>query len=291
MDDIVNEVWKNITIENYKKYYEVSSFGQIRSLHSGVPKILKQSIRASYFGIQLNAKGVKQRTESIHRLVALAFLPLVDGCNLVNHKDGNKLNNKLENLEWVNAKQNVEHATKNKLLISSTYRVSQYTIDEPKTLINIYSSITEAMNKTGVSDTKICCVCKDKRKSAGGYFWRYTDTIYSITPQPDGKILEDFPNYIITSSGKIYSKSHKKYINSRLNSGYSYVTLYNRDSKTRKDLSVHYLVAVTHIENPKNLPMVNHKNYNRSDNRLENLEWVTYSDNMKHSALKTTTQV
>ena len=54
MDDIVNEVWKNITVEPYKKYYEISSFGQIRSLHSTVTIILKQSIRSSYFGIHPN---------------------------------------------------------------------------------------------------------------------------------------------------------------------------------------------------------------------------------------------
>ena len=71
----------------------------------------------------------------------------------------------------------------------------------------------------------------------------------------------------------------------RDNAGYQYVTLYNNSGKG-KDFSVHYLVATLYIANPNNLPMVNHKNHNRNDNTVENLEWVTYSENMVHFGKK-----
>jgi hypothetical protein len=255
------------------------SYGRIKSLHSNKSKILKQANRGSYLGIQLNIKG-KSQTESTHRLVALAFLPNIYNYPIVNHKDGNKFNNKLYNLQWTSAVQNTRHAKENKLHITTTYRITQLTLDNK--FIRTFPSITNAMKITGVSDTKICGVAKGKRKTAGGFIWKYTDFVYEEISEPIGKSLDIFPNYIITSDAKVYTKSHKKYLSSRKNSDYEYVTLYHK--KHKKDLSLHYLVATLYIKNPNKLPMVNHKNCNRSDNRVENLEWVTYSDNMKHKS-------
>jgi hypothetical protein len=286
MEEIVNhEEWKNITVSPFETLYQISSLGRIRSLHRNPSRILKCSKRVEYMGIQLCNKG-KSQTESIHRLVALAFLNKSDQKHIVNHKDGNKLNNVVENLEWISSKENTEHTRKNKLHISKTYKISQYTLDNK--LVKVYESIIQSMSITKVSDTKSCQVAKGKRKTAGGFVWKYTDFEYKETTVPIGKILADYPYYIITSHGKVYSKFSKKFINDRPNAGYKYVTLYNGKSKTKKDFSIHYLVAITHIENPDNLPMVNHKNCNREDNRLENLEWMTYSDNMKHKAKQRT---
>ena len=144
-DNSINEIWK--PIKDYEKYYEISSLGRVKSLHYKIPKILKQANRGDYMGIQLNCNG-KGKTESIHRLVAIAFLDKPDGSDMVNHKDGDKLNNCLKNLEWMTAKQNTKHARDNKLHISKTYRVSQYTMENK--LIVTFNSITEASKITGV---------------------------------------------------------------------------------------------------------------------------------------------
>lgn len=275
------ELWK--PIKDYENYYQISSFGRVKNVNKKPFKLLKLSLRAEYLGIQLN-KNSKGKKFSVHRLVALSFLKNNDTTKIVNHKDGNKLNNHILNLEWISYKENRKHAELNKLFIPKCIKVSQYSKDK-KTLIETFNSIKEAMEKTGCSDSKISMVCKGKRNHTGGYFWKYTDFDYEDIENPDGKQIDDYPNYIITKEGKIYSKSHKKYMSSRENSGYQYVTLYNNSGKG-KDFSIHYLVATLYISNTNNFPMINHKNHNRSDNIVENLEWVSYSENMVHFGKK-----
>jgi len=275
------ELWK--PIKDYEKYYLISSFGRVKSMHKNNLKILKTVLRGEYLGIQLNSYG-KGKTFSIHRLVALSFLKNNDDTKIVNHKDGNKNNNHLLNLEWITQKENRNHAGENNLFIPKCIKVSQYSKDK-KILIATFNSIKEAMEKTGCKDNRISTVCKGKRNHTGGYFWKYTEFDYEEDEKPFGKEIIDYPNYIVTEKGKIYSKSHKKYISSRDNSGYQYVTLYNNSGKG-KDFSVHYLVATSFINNPNNFPMVNHKNHDRSDNKVNNLEWVTYTENMIHFGKK-----
>lgn len=275
------ELWK--PIKNYENYYQISSFGRIKSIHKKPHKILKLSLRSEYLGTQLNKNG-KGKTFSIHRLVSLSFFNNFDDRKIVNHKDGNKLNNHVLNLECITQKENRKHAEINKLFIPKCIKVSQYSKDK-KTLIRTFNSVKEAMETTGISDSKICMVCKGKRNHTGGYFWKYTEFEYEKIDKPIGKVVIDYPNYIVTKDGKIYSISHKKYISQRDNAGYQYITLYN-NTGISKDFSLHYLVATLYIANPNNFPMVNHKNHNRNDNRIENLEWVTYSENMIHFGKK-----
>jgi hypothetical protein len=275
------ELWKYI--KDYEDCYQISSFGRVKSMYKNSNKILKQSLRSEYLGIQLN-KNNKGKTFSVHRLVAISFIRNNDDTKIVNHIDGNKINNHILNLEWISCKENRMHAEINKLFIPKCIKVTQYSKDK-KTLIKIFNSVKEAMELTKISDSKICMVCKGKRNHAGGYFWKYTDFDYENIENPDGKEIEEYPNYIVTKDGKIYSKSHKKYISSRDNSGYQYVTLYNNSGKG-KDFSIHYLVATLYIPNLNNFPIVNHKNHNRSDNIVENLEWVTYNENMIHFGKK-----
>lgn len=217
------ELWK--PIKDYEDYYQISSFGRVKSMHKNPFKILILSLRAEYLGIQLSKNG-KSKTFSVHRLVALSFFKNDDNTKIVNHIDGNKLNNHILNLEWITYKENRKHAEKNKLFIPKCIKVSQYSKDK-KTLIQTFASIKEAMEVTGISDAKICMVCKGKRNHTGGYFWKYSDFYYEKVDEPIGKVLVDYPNYIITKEGEIYSISHKKYISQRDNAGYQYVTLYN----------------------------------------------------------------
>ena len=200
-------------------------------------------------GIQLNCNG-QGKTESIHRLVAIAFLDKPDGSDMVNHKDGDKLNNCLKNLEWMTAKQNTKHARDNKLHISKTYRVSQYTMENK--LIVTFNSITEASKITGFRDSRICCVCKGKRPHYKSFVWKYTDFEYVATLEPEGKSLEEYPRYIITSDGKVYSKSAKKFLNIRqMNGGSKYVTLYSENMK-QHNIYKNGMASIKNIDNNDN---------------------------------------
>jgi len=110
----MNELWRNI--DGYKEMYQVSSLGNVRSYKYGYPKILSSRIHKNgYRYINLSLNG-NIKSVNIHRLVAKSFIKNNDKLEFVNHKDGNKLNNYVENLEWCSRKYNSEHAKNNNLL-------------------------------------------------------------------------------------------------------------------------------------------------------------------------------
>ena len=92
------------------------------------------------------------------------------------------------------------------------------------------------------------------------------------------KIIPVDNNYEASNDGQIRDRENKKIISQWLDKdGYLIATL------SGKLYRVHRLIALTFISNPNNLPVVNHKNFNKSDNHVANLEWVTYSENSQHS--------
>ncbi len=228
------EVWD--IIKDYPNY-EVSSKGNIRNITT--LNILKSSLRNGYPSVSLSKDG-KSKTVNIHRIVASVFLG--ENNLIINHKDGNKTNNILENLEWVSYKDNTKHALENKLQKTHPNKIGQYTL-KTQVLIKVYPSIIEASNETGISDKHIGSVCRGNRKSTGGYVWKYIDKVFSKINEDEvnGKEIKDFPNYIITQDGKVYSKKRKDYlVPSKIPCGYLKVKLCNNGNY--KDFYIHKLV-------------------------------------------------
>lgn len=126
---IIMEIWK--TIPNCKGYYQVSDLGVIKSFHNG-ERVLKQN------GIGRNRKykSVSLKTNNgwkcrqVHRLVAMAFIPNPENKEQINHKDGDPSNNHIDNLEWCDAFENMQHAVKMGLMnnhFGETHANSKFT--------------------------------------------------------------------------------------------------------------------------------------------------------------------
>jgi hypothetical protein len=178
-NDLENEEWKEVVLENVdmtdKKYF-VSNLGRFKN-SSGI-------IMDNY---KVNENGyirvfIYNKTYALHRLIALAFLANNDNKEQVNHIDGNKLNNSLKNLEFVNNQENQIHKFKIGLGNNFTRKITQYDLNMNK--IKVFNSITEAAKELNIGKSNINGVITNYRKSAGGFIFKYiedTNVYESVT--------------------------------------------------------------------------------------------------------------
>lgn len=126
----MQEIWKDIP--GFENIYQVSNIGNVKTLDKYVnssiknnnkvkrkTKILKQYNKNGYLQVSLSKEN-KRYYFGVHRLVAMAFLPNTNNLPQVNHKDENKLNNKVDNLEWCSAKYNCNYGTRNSKIYNIT---------------------------------------------------------------------------------------------------------------------------------------------------------------------------
>lgn len=168
------EIWRDI--KNYEGIYEVSNLGRIKSIsRNGTIKenrILKPNKVMGYSQVGLQKYGTR-KYKKIHRLVAEAFIPNPENKKEVNHKDGNKANNCVDNLEWVTTSENQLHSYYE--LKNNIKSVIQLSLNNE--IIKEWESIAKVEQELKISNADICKCCKGKRKTAGGYKWRYKENI------------------------------------------------------------------------------------------------------------------
>lgn len=170
----MEEIWKDI--KNYPGY-QINNLGAVKSLNYNHTK--KEKLMATH----LDKNGYMRvtmcnKTFPIHRLVAEAFIPNPNNYPQVNHKDENKLNNSVDNLEWCTAKYNTNYGTGNKRRSEKQKDISrEYTYKKVKCIETgiIYKSPVDAANQLGISRLHIGHAAnpKDRHKTAGGYHWEY----------------------------------------------------------------------------------------------------------------------
>lgn len=172
------EIWKDIV--GYEGLYQVSNIGRVRSLprNSTKGKILKPRLQHDYYTVHLSKNG-KTINKLIHRAVAESFLTNNYNLPEVNHIDGDKLNNRLDNLEWCSTSYNAIHAFKLGLRTPNITMLGKPSPRRKKLKCLdtdiVYESVTMASKLTGINRGHIADCCRKERKTAGGCRWVYIE--------------------------------------------------------------------------------------------------------------------
>lgn len=197
------ETWKDI--KDYEGFYQVSNLGNVKSLkrNTAHERILKPKVdKGGYLCVNLTKNGIV-KTYKIHRLVGLTFIPNPKNKYSINHINGNKTDNRVENLEWATYKEQVVHAVKMGLWKWSDERknglrdtlkkrgklvtkhknvhgkghefgcVQVIQKDDDGNIVKIWDSMSDASRDIGVPVSHIVRVCKGVRKHARGFVWEY----------------------------------------------------------------------------------------------------------------------
>lgn len=185
LKDFPNEIWKDIYFESrgilydYRGLYQVSNYGRVKSLerityykHKLNEIILRGRIDKNGYIIYTFSKFLEKRLDiKAHRLVAFMFIPNPNPnfLNIVNHKDENKQNNFVDNLNWTTIKENNNFGTKRQKLSKP---VKQFDING--NFIRDWASAYEVQKTLGYDSSGIAKCCKHKKPHYKGYIWEYS---------------------------------------------------------------------------------------------------------------------
>ena len=184
------EEWRPIA--GYEGLYEVSNLGRVKSKKRvdinrlGVKRILKEKIlkpckeKNGYLRVNLWVNG-KNKHYTVHRLVANAFIPNPDKLPQINHKDEDKTNNNISNLEWCTPEYNINYGNRTKKVSDlqkndrgKSYIIDQYTIDGR--YIKSYPSSKEIKRQLKIDSSNILKCCHGVYKQAYGFIWKMHPT-------------------------------------------------------------------------------------------------------------------
>lgn len=207
--NVTDEIWKEVPLiySNNVKNIFVSTNGKIKYNNN---KITYGHRTGEYLSVSF-----KKTEFLVHRIVAQTFILNPKNKMCVNHKDGNKINNKFTNLEWTTHSENTQHAIDNKLS-SITKSIIQFDLD--MNIINEFNSINDASRKLNIIRQNISSVCKNRNLTAGGFIFLFKD------------------EYISNKKHVIIKTNKKSVIQLDLNK--NYIKSYNTITSASKELNL-----------------------------------------------------
>ena len=176
------EEWRDIA--NFEGLYLISNLGHVKSVerykrNNAGTQFINERLRVltpdkdGYLKVCLSKDG-KRYVRSVHRLVAEAFIPNPDNLPVINHKNEDKQDNKVENLEWCTVRYNTMYGT-GRIRTSMKQGKPVEQMDLDGNVIDEFYSMCVAAKITGIPQPNIHKVCNGVRQTAGGYKWRYKD--------------------------------------------------------------------------------------------------------------------
>lgn len=284
------EIWKPI-LENNN--YEISTKGIVRNIHT--KQIMK--IRLQQQGYQLVSLTNPKKNHFIHTLVANTFIPNPDKKPSVDHIDRNRENNCIENLRWATMKEQCKNRNwskgEDKNINKRIWRINTDNNENIEIYDNIndvikyiiQNNLSKASDKKYIKNSLVKCLDNFEWKpgsicnSVYGYKWKY-ENLQNLEGEIWKNIKEIFPelinDYHVSNLGRV--KNHKNTIlKGTISAGYRVISISNGVHR------IHRLVASLFIENPENKRCVNHKDGDKNNNCVNNLEWNTHSENTQHA--------
>lgn len=172
---MIEEQW--LDIPGYEGLYQISNFGRVKSFYFKNPCILKPHKVRGYSNVALY-KNKKKKQFYIHRLVMENFYP-IENTNVldVNHKDEDKSNNHISNLEWMTHKDNLNYGSRTEKARMKRQGKNSSRSKKVRCIEKdvIYEALREAERQLGIPASNISRACKGKIKTAGGYHWEYVE--------------------------------------------------------------------------------------------------------------------
>lgn len=252
------EIWK--LVDGFDSKYEVSNLGRVRTWYNRrldklkTPRVIKsRKNRYGYLKIALWLHS-KSYHFVIHRLVASAFVPNPNSEKLVHHKDCDKTNNTVQNLEWISPKNN-QLKRENYFFVrnSKSHRMQLKNQDSDK--LQEQDILSEIWKPVSITDGRY-------EVSTLGRVRRIYQQMFNSKE-------------ITTIKPRLVGYEKKGY------RGFAFIT----SSKKRKAVLIHQVVAMEFLKNPMSHKQVNHKDANKHNNRVTNLEWCTAKENGQHASM------
>lgn len=291
-EEMDETMWKDIPINELNDYQAHPSGFVRRKLTKKIRSVNKRENQYIYYTF-------RTFTISLHKIIACTFIENDDPINKIqiDHINGDKQDNRVENLTWItpsdNVKKEVEKGRKDGKSGTTPIKVTY-----PNNTTKIFNSQVEVISELSLKNINIIKQSINQRE--GFYYgsdttnkkngkWMYKFEYVDLMP-PECSVTEKditikgFTHLTAYSNGIIKNKKNKKIIKGSYDGNYYRIKpLSNNKKGIVPSMFRHRIIAFTFIPNPDNKPNVNHKNGNKKDNRVSNLEWVTQQENVQHA--------